>query len=124
MYMKRTYFFNTFKYNFLYVETEVIFLRGSFFFMYNKQKIAPWVIFSSTITNFSSAGGHFSTLKNYPRSLFCGVHNSSLHRSTEVKSACGPKIRNAAVIVFRRLGKHLEPRRFEIMNKLVLSVAT
>nr|XP_022307840.1 protein IMPACT homolog [Crassostrea virginica] len=32
-------------------------------------------------------------------------------------------ILNAAVIVSRRLGKHLGPRRFEIMNKLALSAA-
>ncbi|XP_078318203.1 uncharacterized protein LOC111113877 [Crassostrea virginica] len=40
-----------------------------------------------------------------------------------LKALADQGILNAAVIVSRRLGKHLGPRRFEIMNKLALSAA-
>ena len=55
----------------------IIFLRRSFFFSITSRKLTPE---SSKITTFSSVGGHFSTSKNDPRSLFCGVHYSSLHQ--------------------------------------------
>ena len=76
MYMKRTYFFNTFKYNFSMLK------QGSFFYGGH---------FSSCITSkillfFLQLGGHFSTSKNDPWSLFCDCHYSSLHRFTFASS--------------------------------------
>ena len=40
-----------------------------------------------------------------------------------LKALADQGILNAAIIVSRRLRKHLRPRRFEIMNKLAVSAA-
>ena len=50
----------------------VILLRGSFFFMCNKQKLIPW--------SFFFKNNQFFFMKNDPRSLFCRGHYYSLHR--------------------------------------------